>query len=123
MNPLEDNRVEGQEKVEQTVHERHVDAEGEHDWLGNEHSHWAAQVFLDEFAEVNLDFFLFGVNAPILSATTQLRGLIDEDHRRISLFKEDKAETESKEAHNCCDVFCPAPAEVRHVDESTNKGR
>lgn len=89
--------------------------------LRDQHPHGSAQVLFDEFAEVNFDFLLFGMDAPVLRAPPQLRRFVHQNHRRVCFFEEYETQRQASEAHDGCDVLRPAPAEVGHVDEATNE--
>lgn len=66
MDLLEDDRVECQKEVKQTIDESHVDADGQNDGLCEQQAKRPRHVLLQELSEVNFDLFLLRVNAPVL---------------------------------------------------------
>jgi len=62
------------------------------------------------------------VDAPVLGATTEFRGLFDQDDGRVRLLEEDEVEDQGGTTHNGGQVLCPAPAEVALNDEASDKG-
>lgn len=77
MNALKHQRVCRKKKIEQAIDERHVDTEKQYDALRHQHLEWPGEVLLQQLPEVDLDFLLFGVDAPILSSAAKLRSFSD----------------------------------------------
>ncbi len=96
MDALEDEGVGRQEEVEQAVDEGHVDGEEGDDGLGEEQAHGAREVLGDELANVDLDFLLLGVDAPVEGAAAELGGLCDQDGGRVGLLEEEQVEEERR---------------------------
>lgn len=108
------------EALEQ-VRAYHVNRQQENDGLGEEHTNGTRQILLNELLEVDFDFLLFGVDAPVLRAAAEVGGFVHQYDGRIRLFEEDEGQNQAQEAHNCRDVLGPSPAKVRLVDESANE--
>lgn len=79
MDTDENQGVCGKEKVEQPINEAHVNGEKQDDGLREEESQGTGEILADELAKVDFDFLLFGVNAPVLGATSQFRSLANEN--------------------------------------------
>lgn len=99
-------------EIEKSVDEGHVDRDEQDDGLSEEDAHGPADVLDNHFLEVNLNFFLLSVDAPILSSSTQLSGFVDQYNRRVCFLKEEQQEPESQETHKRTDVHGPPPAKV-----------
>ncbi|KAG9954734.1 hypothetical protein KCU85_g122, partial [Aureobasidium melanogenum] len=52
-----------------------------HNWLCEKHAHGSAQVFLNQLAEIDFNFFLLCVNTPVLGSAPKLSSLVDKNHR------------------------------------------
>ena len=76
-----------------------MDREQEDDGLGKEETHWTREILGYEFAEIDLDFLLFGVDAPVLGPATQLGCFGDENYGWVGLFEEEEVKEEGCEAH------------------------
>jgi len=74
---LENNRIAGQEEIKEAIDEGQVDADKQNDWLGDKHTERTAEVLLEEFAQVDFDFFLFGVDAPVTCPAAELGSFAD----------------------------------------------
>ena len=123
MGLLEDDGVGGQEEVEEAVDEGHVDAQEQHNGFRDEQPQRPAEILGDEFAEVDFNFLLFSVDAPVQRAAAELRGFLDEDDGRVGFLEEGDVEAEGKEAHYADEVLGPAPAEALvHNDEAADEG-
>lgn len=120
---LEDERISRQEQVEQTVDESHVDRQQGDNGLEKQEPHRPGKVLLEQLLEVDLDFLLLGVNAPVLGASSQLGGLFDQNDRRIRLLQEEEVENEGDPAHNRGDVHGPPPSQIAGHDEASHKRR
>jgi hypothetical protein len=103
--------------------EAHVECNEQDDWLSEEDAHGAADVAHNELFEIDLDFFLLGVDAPVLRSPPELGRFVDEDDGRIRLFHEEEQQHEGREAHETADIFGPAPAQIALNDEAADKGR
>jgi hypothetical protein len=94
MYPLEDNRIKRQKQVEYAIDKRHVHAHSQDNRLRDQKSQWTRQVLLEKFSQVDFDFFLLGVDAPIACSSAELGGFVDEDYRRVCFFEEEDLERE-----------------------------
>lgn len=86
VNANKDERIGGKEEIQDAINKTHVDGEGENDGFGKEETHGTRQVLLNELLEVDFDFFLLGVDAPVLGASSQIGSLVDQDDGRVGLF-------------------------------------
>lgn len=86
MDLLKDNRIERQEKVQQTINESHVNADSQNDRLRKQKSQRARHVLLQQFSKVDFDLFLFSVDAPILRSSSQFSCFVDQDDWRVGFF-------------------------------------
>lgn len=120
---LEDDWVGGQEEVEKPVDEGHIYGEEEDNRLSEEEAERARKVLGDQFAEVDFDFLLLGVDTPVASATAEFPGLLDEDDWWVGLLEEKNVEAESKESHDGDNVLGPSPSQVGFRDETANEWR
>ena len=100
MDTLEHEWIGREEQVEQAVDKRHVDRDEQDDRLASQHPQRAAKVLLKELAQIYFDFFLLCVDAPVLSAATELRGLADEDDRWVGFLEEEQIQAEGHEAED-----------------------
>lgn len=69
--------------------EAHIDGDKKNNGLRKQNSHRTAQVSNYELLEVDFNFLLFGVYAPVLRSSSQLRGLCDQDDWRVRLLHEE----------------------------------
>lgn len=123
MGLLEDDRIRCQEQVEKPVDEGHVDTQEQDDRFCDEEAQWTAKVFRDEFAEVDFDFFLLRMDAPVQSSPPQGRSFLDEHDGRVRLLEENEVQAERQESHYSNQILCPPPSEARvHDDEAADKG-
>lgn len=119
---LEDDGIGGEEEVEKAVNESHVDTQQENNRFRDEKAQGTAEILGNEFPEVDFDFLLFGVNAPIERSATEGGCFVHEDNGRVGFFQEDEVEAESEEPHDRDQVFCPSPTESRiHDDKAANE--
>lgn len=66
MDPLENDRIERQEKVKQTIDKSHVDADREDDRLREQQTKWSRDILLQQLSKIDFDLFLLSVDAPVL---------------------------------------------------------
>ncbi len=121
MNTLEDDWIGGQEEVEDSVNERHVDGQQKDDWLGEEEADWTRKVLGEQFAQVDLDFFLLGVDAPVTGSAAELRSFLDQDNWCVGLLEPNNVHEEGGKPHDSTEVLGPSPSEVRLGDEATDE--
>lgn len=117
-----DERVSRQEQIQDPVDEAHVNGQQKNNGLGKQQAQRARKVLLHQLKKVDFDFLLLGVDAPVLSAASQIGSLADEDDGRIRLLEEQEVENKGSESHDGGEVLGPAPAEVGCHYEATNKG-
>lgn len=123
MHSLKDNRVSRQEKVKQAVDERHVDTEQKDDRLGHQDSQRAAEILRHQFSEIDLDFFLLGMDSPVLCTAAEFGRFLNQHDGRVGFLQENHIEPERQKAHDGSDVFGPAPSQIRvDHDEATDEG-
>ena len=68
---LENDGVSCKEEVEQAVNEGHVDTQQKHNGFCGEQPERTTKVLGEEFAEVDLDLLLFGMDTPILRSAAE----------------------------------------------------
>lgn len=100
MDFLEDNGICGQEEIEEAVDERHIDRDEKNDRLSKQQAHWTREVLGHQFSEINLDFFLLGVDSPVLRSTAKLRGFRNQDDGWIGLLEEQEIKDECSPAQD-----------------------
>lgn len=100
----------------------YVKRDEEDNRLGEQDSERTAYVLRHEFLDVDFDFLLLCVDAPVLCQATELGSLVDQNHGRVSLLQEEKVESKGGEAHDASDVFRPSPAKIRSRDEAADEG-
>lgn len=118
---LEDERIRGQEEIQQAVDEGHVDGEQEDDRLGEEDAQGPTEVLVDELAEVDFDLLLLRVDAPVLGASSEFGGFLDEEHGRVGLLHEQHVENPGESAHDAHEILGPSPSEMTLDDETTDE--
>lgn len=119
VNALKHQWVGRQEEVQEPVDEGHVDTEQQHNSLSDQHLQRPGEILLDQLSEVDFNFLLFGMDAPVLRPAAELGSLRDENLRRIRLGEEEQVKGKAEETHKGYNVLCPAVAEVGHDDETT----
>ena len=95
----------------------------EYDRLCNQQSNRTAEILGHEFTKVDLNLLLLCMDTPVQCPASELGGLVHQNNRGISLFQKQDIEAQSEKAHDCDEVFSPAPAQVLvHYNETTNEG-
>lgn len=107
---LEDDGIGGEEEVEQAIDEGHVDAQEQNDGFGHEEPQRTAEILGHEFAEIDFDFFLFGVDAPVESSAAEHGCFLFEHDGRVGFLEEDEVETKGQKSHDADEIFRPSPA-------------
>lgn len=66
MDALENDRIERQEKVKQTINKSYVNADGQDDRLCEQQTKRTRNILLQQLSKIDFDFLLLGMDAPVL---------------------------------------------------------
>lgn len=96
---LEDDWEGGEAEVEDAVDERGVEGDEEADG-GCEELEGTDQVFVSEFSERHVPFFMAGVEGPVSAGETETTGFVDEEDGGVALVEEEDVHGEEEHHQN-----------------------
>ena len=97
---LKDEGVGGKEEVEEAVDEGHIERDEQDDGFGEKNPDRARDVLCEEFLDVDFDFFLLGVDAPVFGTATEFLRFVYKDDGRVGFGEKEQDKSEGDEAHD-----------------------
>ena len=93
-------------------HETYVDRHEKNNGFLEQDAKRSADVFRHQLLQVNFDFFLLCMDAPVASETAKFAGLANQDDGRVGLVQQEQSANGTAECHECRNVLSPSPAQV-----------
>src|SRR4051812_48327971 len=99
----------------------YVDRYKKNDGLLEQDAKWSADVFGHQLLQVDFDFFLLCMDAPIASEPAKFASLADQDNGRIRLVQQEQGANGTGERHERRNVLSPSPSQIALNNEASDE--